>query len=110
MLLPGAALGGEHQPGDLGAAGEADVEAELLHRTLIVLDLAALGRLERAAQGLVRADQETDAGIDRAGQHADLHPVRGSGIGGGGAGQGECGERNGGNELVHEISLKVCLD
>src|SRR4051812_32075182 len=48
MLGPAVLFGGEHEPGDLGADGEADVDAELLDRARVMLGLAALGRLEVA--------------------------------------------------------------
>src|ERR1700688_2938971 len=63
----------EHAPDDDAAGGEADVDAELADPAGVVLGLVA-GRGVVARDTLRRAEHETDAGRDAAGQHADLDP------------------------------------
>ena len=70
-VLAPALLRGEDGPADLLAEGEADVEAELLDGAAVVLNLAALGRLEGAVEILRRADQEADA--RRTGRNSIRH-------------------------------------
>ena len=62
--------------------GVADVDAELLDRARVLLGLAAVGGLKQQVEILVRADDLAEAGIDVAGQHADLDAGGSVGLGG----------------------------
>src|SRR5690606_37363279 len=97
--------GREHQPFDLGAIGDADVEAQLLDVAVVGLGLVALAD-ELAGHVLGRADDEAHAAIDVAGEAADLNVrIRGRGR----SGKNYGGERSSEQFLHGDMSLSDWL-